>query len=290
MVAAGKIVVLPEADWHTRRRAHEQRVSAWTAPHQARAARGEKHPVEDFLFEYYRFRPAWLRRWHPGPDVVLQGESARDFLRWPEYHEVAEGVALNVAALEPRRRESVAWIANLLRLTAERPPQFACFGLHEWAMVYRSGGVRHEAWPLRLGVEGTDAVVEAHSLRCTHFDAFRFFTPDAVGRNAGRPTRDSQVALEQPGCLHAAMDCYKWAYKLGAGVPGVLLLDAFDLARDTRELDMRAAPYDLTALGYQPIRIETADGKAEYVAAQRGIADRGVRLRERLIDACDALV
>ena len=150
--------------------------------------------------------------------------------------------------------------------------------------------VRHEAWPLRLGVEGTDAVVEAHSLRCTHFDAFRFFTPDAVGRNAGRPTRDSQVALEQPGCLHAAMDCYKWAYKLGAGVPGVLLLDAFDLARDTRELDMRAAPYDLTALGYQPIRIETADGKAEYVAAQRGIADRGVRLRERLIDACDALV
>ena len=50
-------VVLPECEWHKRRRAHEQRVSAWTGPHQARAARGEKHPVHDFLFTYYRFRP-----------------------------------------------------------------------------------------------------------------------------------------------------------------------------------------------------------------------------------------
>ena len=38
--------VLAEPDWLARRAAHEQRVRAWTDPHQARQARGEKHPVE----------------------------------------------------------------------------------------------------------------------------------------------------------------------------------------------------------------------------------------------------
>jgi hypothetical protein len=64
-------------------------------------------------------------------------------------------------------------------------------------------------------------------------------------------------------------------------VPGELLLDAFELARDIRELDMRASPYDLTDWGYEPVRIETADGKAEYEAAQRAFAARANVLRER---------
>ncbi len=281
-------MLLAEGAWRPLEAAHHARVDAAAAAHVGRRRAGMKHPVEDFLWTYYSHRPAQLRRWHPGPGVELAGDTERADSR--HYVATGRGTTLDLDAYLADRGDTVRFVRDLLASTLGRPAQLSCFGLHEWAMVYRSGGVRHEAWPLRLGVEGTDAVVEAHSLRCTHFDAFRFFTPDAVGRNAGRPTRDSQVALEQPGCLHAAMDCYKWAYKLGAGVPGVLLLDAFDLARDTRELDMRAAPYDLTALGYQPIRIETADGKAEYVAAQRGIADRGVRLRERLIDACDALV
>ena len=281
-------MLLAEGAWRPLEAAHHARVDAAAAAHVGRRRAGMKHPVEDFLWTYYSHRPAQLRRWHPGPGVELAGDTERADSR--HYVATGRGTTLDVDAYLADRGDTVRFVRDLLASTLGRPAQLSCFGLHEWAMVYRSGGVRHEAWPLRLGVEGTDAVVEAHSLRCTHFDAFRFFTPDAVGRNAGRPTRDSQVALEQPGCLHAAMDCYKWAYKLGAGVPGVLLLDAFDLARDARELDMRAAPYDLTALGYQPIRIETADGKAEFVAAQRGIADRGVRLRERLIDACDALV
>ena len=72
-----------------------QRVGAsGPSPHATSgAARGEKHPVVDFLFEYYRFRPSWLKRWHPGPDVILLGETARDYLRWPEYHEAQGGVA-----------------------------------------------------------------------------------------------------------------------------------------------------------------------------------------------------
>ena len=83
--------LLAAPEWRARQAAHEARVRAWTDPHQARASRGEKHPVYDFLFSYYAFRPAWLRRWHPGPDVALASDSsdnsishsARAFLRSP---------------------------------------------------------------------------------------------------------------------------------------------------------------------------------------------------------------
>src|SRR5690606_19260405 len=158
------------------------------------------------------------------------------------------------------------------------------------AMVYRqSPEERRHALPLRLGAEGTDRVVESHRIRCSHFDAFRFFTPEARPLNQLQPTRDSQVALDQPGCLHATMDCYKWAYKLSPAVPGELLLDCFELARDVRELDMRASPYDLSAHEYAPVRIETPEGKAEYTAAQQVFSERGQALRDRLLDVVAAL-
>jgi hypothetical protein len=73
-------------------------------------------------------------------------------------------------------------------------------------MVYRIDRPRHAGVPLRLGARGTDAVVEAMGVHCTHHDAFRFFTGAARPRNAVQPTRDDQVAQEQPGCLHATMD------------------------------------------------------------------------------------
>lgn len=63
-----------------------------------------------------------------------------------------------------------------------------------------------------------------------------------------------------------------------------------DLAREVRELDMRASPYDLRALGYQPVEIETAAGKATYVHAQRHFAARAHAVRLTLINACDALL
>jgi hypothetical protein len=85
------------------------------------------------------------------------------------------------------------------------------------------------------------------------------------------------------------MDLYKWAMKLSPVVPSELAIDCFELAREIRELDMRAAPYDLGELGYEPIPIETPDGKAEYVAAQRGFSERGQRLRRRLLDVLEAM-
>jgi hypothetical protein len=52
---------------------------------------------------------------------------------------------------------------------------------------------------------------------------------------------------------------------------------------------MRAAPYDLTAWGFEPIRIETPEGKQEYAGRQRGFADRAAPIREALIAECRRL-
>jgi hypothetical protein len=45
--------------------------------------------------------------------------------------------------------------------------------------------------------------------------------------------------------LRLYMDLYKLAYKLSPALASDLTADCFDLARQVRELDMRAAPYDL---------------------------------------------
>lgn len=286
------LTLLAESAWHARRQGHEARVRRWTDPHQARVARGEKHPVYDFLFDYYAFRVAWLRRWHPGPDVVLAGDTARDYLRWPEYQATADGIRIDPAALSARRREFVAWLRELLTATHDRPAFFGCFGLHEWAMVYRQtpADVRHHAWPLRLAPGEIASVVEANGVACSHFDAFRFFAETARPLNRWQPTRETVPQLEQRGCLHANMDLYKWAFKLAPFTPSELIADCFALARDLREVDMRASPYDLRALGFAPLAIETAAGRAEYESCQRAFAERSQPLRRQLRQLCDRLL
>lgn len=285
-------VVLAEADWLELRRAHEARVRQWTDPHQARSARREKHPVYDFLFNYYSFRPTWLRRWHPGPDVVLEGKRAHEFLRWPEYHDTAEGVMLSVGALKEHRLKFVTWLRELITGINERPAVFGCHGMHEWAMVYRqtTDEVRHNDWPLRFTPDELAQIVEASPLRCTHYDAFRFFTPPARPLNKGQPIHADILKNEQRGCLHANMDLYKWATKLAPFTPAELTMDCFELARDIREVDMRASPYDLLALGFEPITVENDIGRAEYEKSQRTFTKRAQPLRSRLLAFCERLL
>ena len=66
-----------------------------------------------------------------------------------------------------------------------------------------------------------------------------------------------------------------------------LLLDCFDLAWRIRELDMRASPYDLADWGYEPVRIENPQGRAEYASAQRGFAEEAQLLRGRILAVLD---
>lgn len=289
-VASDTLTVLAHDDWATLETAHATRADKLTAGRRERTARRQSHPIEDFLFEYYPFKPSQLRRWHPGVGVGLQRAHAHAGWRW--YSTSSDGVtALDVAAFAAERGEGVRHIRRLLKATSGRSAQLGCFGMHEWAMVYGAdnAGRRHEL-PLRLGSEGTDAVVDAHPLQCTHFDAFRFFTPQAAPLNAAQLTRETQVAWEQPGCLHVNMDLYKWAIKLGPAAPGDLLLDCFELARDVRQVDMQASPYDVSAYGLAAIPVETPAGKSEYAARQREFARRGAPLRERLIAVCDQVL
>ena len=282
---------LPEPVWRARADRHAASVEQLAADRLARRVEGRKHPVDDFLWEYYSFRPAQLSRWHPGPGVALEGAAER--AGWSGYTVTGTGTAyLDTPAILARRGRAVDFVRDLLRSTLSRPGRFGCFGLHEWAMVYRADDetVRHQGWPLRLGAKGTDAVVESHQVVCSHFDAYRFFTPEAAPLNTLAPSREHQLDLEQPGCLHAGMDLYKWSFKLTPLVPGELTLRAFELAREIRELDMRAAPYDLRELGYEPVRIETPEGKAEYVAAQRAFTVRTNALRRELLAVLDVAV
>lgn len=287
---------LTAPDWRARAGRHEDRADALTAGRRARRLHGESHAVEDFLYDYYGTRPAQLRRWHPGAGTVLELDGSpvpHAGWRWYATDEATDGttrtVGLDTSAFLAEREDTVRHIHTLLSATAARPVFTGCFGLHEWAMVYRQAEHRHTL-PLRLGQEGTDAVVEDHPVRCSHFDAFRFFTPEAIPRNRLQPTRATQPELEQPGCLHANMDCFKWALKLGPAVPGELLLDAFELAGEIRLLDMQASPYDVSSYGLPAVPIETPEGKAEYVRRQRALASTTQEVRRRLVAVCDQVL
>jgi hypothetical protein len=290
--AADLTVSLPASTWGRLALAHEERADALTAGRRARKASGERHAIDDFVYDYYGTRPSVLRRWHPGLGVLLEPgtNGAAPHAQWRWYAIDADGVVgLDRTAFLADRADSVRFVHRLLSAIASRPAFTGCFGLHEWAMVYRQDDHRHPM-PLRLGQRGTDEVVESHQIRCTHFDAFRFFTPQAVNLNRLRPTREGQVELDQPGCLHASMDCHKWAVKLGPAVPGELALDCFELAGDIRLLDMQASPYDFSSYGEPTVAIETPEGKAEYVARQREFALRAGELRGQLIAVCATLL
>lgn len=280
------------AEWQPLADAHAAHVDAWSEGRRTR--HGTRHPVDDFLWEYYSFRPGHLRRWHPGIGVAL--ESSPEHATWPHYTTVtaASGVRFTHADADSLgdRRHAFEWIRELLQRTLDRPPTHACFGLHEWAMVYglEQHQVRHEQAPLRLSPSEIRQVVDDAQLRCTHYDAFRHYTPAALPLNVIRPTRETQQDLEQPGCLHANMDVYKWCYKLTPFVSSELTLAAFELARDIRQLDAQAAPYDLTAWDLPPVPVETADGRAEFVRQQREFTARANVLRLQLIEQIDAVL
>ena len=278
--------VLSREEWQARALAHAHRVDAFIEPHLSRRAERVKHPVHDFLFTYYSQRPAQLRRWHPGFGVGLA--DAGSYAELKGYASTEDSIAVT-GSYVVSQRPLLEQMRLLLTATAARAPQLGCFGLHEWAMVHNADETRHD-WPLRLGREGTDAVVESHRIACSHFDAFRFFTPTARELNTLQPTHEDRPAFEQPGCLHAGMDLYKHAFRLTPMICSDLVADCFELARDIRVLDMRAAPYDLADLGFEPVAIETADGKAAYSSAQREFAERGAPLRSRLIAECERLL
>jgi len=279
--------VLSRTEWEPLAEAHRARAQRYTQPHLERRLRGEKHPVRDFLFEYYNLSPGQLERWHPGLGVGLL--DAPEYAALGAYVSVDGAVSVDESRLQ-KRLNGLRWTRELLSRTASRAPKTGCFGLHEWAMVYRDAADRRHPAPLRLGAAGTDEVVESHKLVCTHVDAFRFFTDPARPLNIEELGREHQLDREQPGCLHATMDLYRIAFRLLPFVEATIVLDTFELALAVREVDMMASPYDLSSLGYEPIAIETPEGKTEYVRRQRAFTEAAAPLRARLLDLVDSLL
>ncbi len=105
-----------------------------------------------------------------------------------------------------------------------------------------------------------------------------------------QPSRTATPEHEQRGCLHANMDLYKWAFKLAPFAPSELIANCFALAHDIREVDMRASPYDFSALGFAPVKIETPGGRDAYEHHQRDFAARAEPLRAQLLALCGRLL
>jgi hypothetical protein len=182
-----------------------------------------------------------------------------------------------------KNNEAAINLIDFLTKTQERSIRSGCFGLHEWAMVLGTEEVRHEKWPLRLSQEQIRATIDEVGLRCTHFDAFRFFTPIAIPLNPLQLTRIDQNDVEQPGCLHANMDLYKHSQRFAPIVGSEIVRSAFSLAKDIRTVDMQTAPYDLVDLGVVPIPVETQAGRDEFAKLQIQFAERAQKLRADLI-------
>lgn len=286
-VLPSSAVVLSTADWQARAAAHLARVQVYTGPRRERRARGASHPVHDFLFQYYHYSAAKLEAWHPDPhEAMADSAEARERFTAPVYR-VGDGTLHRApAGMSAGTRAMMAEVLALLRAIHDRPAHFGCYGLHEWAMVYGGHEIRHAGVaPLRLPQPEIDAFVESRPVACSHFDAFRFFAPAAKPLNRLPLAWDTRADAEQPGCIHANMDLYRWAYTCMPWVGSDLLADCFALAMALRVLDMQAGPYDLRGFGVEPLCIETAAGRDEYQRRQRALSAQAHRLRGRLVAA-----
>lgn len=283
---------LTTSEWQARARAHLERVQQWTRPRRERRSRRGVHPVYDFLFQYYSYSGGKLETWHPAPhEFLVDTPEARERFNGPEYH-AADGVIVrNAGALVSAARETLNEVLHVLSTTRDRPANFGCYGIHEWAMVYGGHDVRHvDIAPLRLSQDKVDAFVESRPVACSHFDAFRFFAPAAMPMNRVPLAWSTRHDMAQPGCIHANMDLYRWAYTSMPWIGSDLLWQCFELAVELRVLDMQAGPYDLSAMGFEPVRVETSDGRDEYQRRQREMSVRASVLRARLIDTVGALL
>lgn len=293
------IQILNESTWQRLAKEHRDSMRCWTEPFRARRKVGRTHPIHDFLFVYYQNSSKKIEQWHPGVGVRLE-DAARQGAKssfWPtcfsqHYRTIGNDLICDPSRLEQKLIDRLRWIESMLRQTASRKPNFACFGLHEWAMVYKGKQVRHEKTAkLRISQSAIDQLVESRPLTCSHFDAFRFFAIDAQPLNRIKPTLEGRPEIEQPGCIHANMDLYKWAFKSMPFVGSDLLARCFALAMEARVIDMRASPYDLTEFGnYPAIMIEKSEGRIEYEELQQTIAKQAEPLRFELAEKINQVI
>ena len=286
--SANHSTLITSESWRSRIAYHEERVSFWVKDRRIRAGVGKKHPVYDFIFDYYSFRPSQLLRWSPGVGHILCDATQSSFAGAHEFTPCSstpssQGIFLDAMTFPEHRIKFLKWALTYLKTIHQRPAQLGCFGLHEWAMLYKAEKPRHTSVPLRIAASTINEVCENLQIRCSHYDAFRFFTEEAAPLNIRKLSRETTTDTDQPGCIHVTMDLYRYAYKIAPFSSAELIADSFALAVKAREIDMRASPYDLSSFGFTPIAIETTTGRAIYVEKQRELMDQATSIRVRLI-------
>lgn len=286
-------VELPSEVWKERAYQHSLNVSPIADAFLKRRSLGLKDPVHDFLFTYYLCSPQKLKQWVPSfQEVLLVEDHCLQDYPWlkEQWFRCRENkLFLNLDLIPDHTKYITKFIHQLCCNIQQRAARYGCFGLHEWAMVYKASPdtIRHSGFKLRISPEAIKDFVDSQALCCTHYDAFRFFTPEARPLNMYTPAIETRLDLEQGGCVHANMDIYKWAVKLWPWIGSDFISKAFLLAVEGRELDMRASPYDLHEEGYPPICIETEDGRKEYQKEQQLYAQKAARLRDELKSICE---
>lgn len=264
------------------------------------------NPIYNFLHSYYKYSTSDLKKYSPGMSVIMAGASPganadtlhEKYMTFNEFGGCYDINQFQQLADGKYGRERITRDRDILQSTSTKVPFFGCFGLHEWAMLYSGNGAattRHqESTPLRVDQQTIDAVVGAPGqLRCTHYDAFRFFQPAAKPINTVKTlSRENTPRHEQPGCIHANMDLFRYAYQLYPFVSSALLLQALTLALEARKVDMRASPYDVSAFeGCEiPICVETPQGRKLYIAEQERVANAAVPIRQALLSIYDEVL
>jgi hypothetical protein len=240
------------------------------------------------MFEYYPVSAKKLKTWHPGFQYRLEAaESENEFAE--NIYSFDSEITIRPQWIQAGQ-EALTSEIDFLTATAGRPARTGCFGLHEWAMVLGQEELRHNDWPLRISQEQISKTIDEVGLRCTHFDAFRFFTDQARPLNPLQLTRNHQADIEQPGCLHANMDLYKIAMRWVPILGSLFARECFRLAREIRTVDMQSAPYDLAELGVQPIKLETPAGRLLFAQKQKAFSERAQMLRTSMIKQLESAV
>ena len=139
MLATPKI--LESVHWKQAMADHKDRVQEWTTPYKKRRSKTESHPVHDFLFSYYSYSIGRLESWHPPAGTHLEfspTENKHIPSHFSENYYTKKGGYL---FLDPTksvsRLNSHRWILQLLEHTQKNKPIYGCYGMHEWAMVYK---------------------------------------------------------------------------------------------------------------------------------------------------------
>lgn len=287
---------LPLEEWTLKAKNHSALVSPFTDAFLQRRKLGRTHAVHDFLFTYYSCSPQKLKQWVPSfeQNLMTTTQALEEHPWMNEYwFRLSENeLSLNRERISDNILGLAKFIADLCKNISQRTPRFGCFGLHEWAMVYKlpPEELRHQKHRLRLSPSDLARFVESQTLCCSHYDAYRFFTKEASPLNVLNPLLETRLQMEQAGCIHANMDLYKWAGKLWPWIGSDFLAKTFFLALEGRELDMRASPYDLSDAGYSPICIETEEGRKQYQIEQQLYAQHASVLREELLSLCERLI